>query len=89
MDVNNDILDDDEAMIQPTISELENRIHTLELRNRELEIRNCTLTKTVGLLSTMEIDPQTKINHVNKCVATILHKSREKIAAITHLETKN
>ena len=42
MDVNNDILDDDDAMIQPTISELENRIHTLELRNRELEIRNCT-----------------------------------------------
>ena len=88
MDDSNDILDD-EGLIQPTISELENRIRTLELRNRELEIRNCTLTKTVGLLSTMEIDSQTKINHVNKCVATILHKSREKIAAITHLETKN
>ena len=88
MDVSNDILDD-ESMIQPTISELENRIITLELRNRELEIRNCTLTKTVGLLSTMEIGPQQKINRVNKCVSTILHKNRERIAAITHLGTKN
>ena len=35
MDVSNDILDD-ESMIQPTISELENRIITLELRNPKL-----------------------------------------------------
>ena len=50
MDVNNDILDDDDGIIQPTITELENRIYTLELRNRELENRNCILTKTIGIL---------------------------------------
>ena len=62
----NDLSDNEEALLQPTISELESRIHCLELRNRQLEIRNITLTKTVGLLSNMDIDPQTKISKVNK-----------------------
>ena len=89
MEVNTDLLDNEEAMLQPSIPELEARIQMLEIRNKELELRNITLTKTVGLLSNMEIDPQTKISRVNKYVATILHRNQERISAITHLETKD
>ena len=69
MDVNDTSILDDES-IQPNISELENRI-SLEVRNRELENRNCILTKTIGILSTLEIEPQQKIKHVNNCVMII------------------
>ena len=86
---NTDLLDNEEAMLQPSIPELEARIQMLEIRNKELELRNITLTKAVGLLSNMEIDLQTKISRVNKYVATILHRNQERISAITHLETKN
>ena len=89
MEGNTDLLDNEEAMLQPSIPELEARIQLLEIRNKELELRNITLTKTVGLLSNLEIDPQAKINRVNKYVATILHRNQERISAITHLETKD
>ena len=88
MDVNDTSILDDES-IQPNISELENRIYTLEVRNRELENRNCILTKTIGILSTLEIEPQQKIKRVNNCVMIILHRFRDKISAITHLATRN
>ena len=88
-EVNTDLSDNEEALLQPTISELESRIHTLELRNRELEVRNITLTKTIGLLSNIDIDPQTKISRVNKYVAIILHRNQDRISPITHLQTKN
>ena len=76
-------------MLTLSIPELEARIQVLEIRNAELELRNITLTKTVGLLSNLEIDPQTKINKVNKHVATILQRNQERISAITHLETND
>ena len=70
---NTDTLDNEE-MLTPSIPELEARIQVLEVRNAELELRNVTLTKTISLLSNLEIDPQTKINKVNKHVTTILQK---------------
>ena len=59
------ILDDD--TIQPNISELEQRIYALELRNRDLENRNCQLTKICTVLSMFEIEPNAKIKRVNNC----------------------
>ena len=85
----NDLSDNEEALLQPTISELESRIRCLELRNRQLEVRNVTLTKTVGLLSNMDIDPQTKISKVNKYVQIILYRNQDRISTITHMQTRN
>ena len=80
---------DNEEMLTPSIPELEARIQVLEVRNADLELRNVTLTKTISLLSNLEIDPQTKINKVNKHVTTILQKYHDRISAITHLETND
>ena len=80
---------DNEEMLTPSIPELEALIQVLEVRNADLELRNVTLTKTISLLSNLEIDPQTKINKVNKHVTTILQKYHDRISAITHLETND
>ena len=85
----NDPLENDDTMLIPSIPELEARIQVLEVRNADLELRNIALTKTVSLLSNLEIDPQTKINKVNKHVTTILRRYQERISAITHLETND
>ena len=85
----NDTLENDEAMLTPSIPELEARIQVSEVRNADLELRNIALTKTVSLLSNLEIDPQTKINKVNKHVTKILQRYQERISAITHLETND
>ena len=85
----NDPLENDDTMLIPSIPELEARIQVLEVRNADLEIRNIALTKTVSLLSNLDIDPQTKINKVNKHVTKILQRYQERISAITHLETND
>ena len=85
----NDPLENDDTMLIPSIPELEARIQVLEVRNADLEIRNIALTKTVSLLSNLDIDPQIKINKVNKHVTKILQRYQERISAITHLETND
>ena len=59
------ILDDD--TIQPNFTDLEQQIYALELRNRDLENRNCQLTKICTILSMFEIEPNQKIKRVNDC----------------------
>ena len=65
------ILDDDTT--QPNITDLEQRIYALELRNRDLENCNSQLTKICTVLSMFEIAPDAKIKRVNDCAKNIIH----------------
>ena len=75
-----------EDLLAPTVAELEQLIHSLEMKNVELEIRNVQLTKA---LSAASVQSANKVDVVNKFAHLILKKNLDKISAITSLAGTN